>query len=87
MASYITMASTVYTYDTSGRIIKEKYNETYNNLSSNSRDIIYLYDESGIVGAVQTYNTTTETFYFDRNTKGDVIGIYSSSGVQIAKYS
>ena len=87
MASYITMASTVYTYDTSGRIIKEKYNETYNNLSSNSRDIIYLYDESGIVGAVQTYNTTTETFYFDRNIKGDVIGIYNASGTQIAKVS
>ena len=51
------------------------------------RDILYLYDESGIVGAVQTYNTTTETFYFDRNIKGDVIGIYNASGAQIAKYS
>jgi RHS repeat-associated protein len=81
------MASTVYTYDTSGRLIREKYNETYNDFSSNSRDILYLYDESGIVGAVQTYNTTTETFYFDRNIKGDVIGIYNASGTQIAKYS
>ena len=81
------MASTVYTYDTSGRLIREKYSETYNDFSSNSRDILYLYDESGIVGAVQTYNTTTETFYFDRNIKGDVIGIYNASGTQIAKYS
>ncbi len=39
------------------------------------------------MGAVQTYNTTTETFYFDRNIKGDVIGIYNASGTQIAKYS
>ena len=48
---------------------------------------MYLYDESGIIGAVQTYNTTTETFYFDRNIKGDVIGIYNASGAKIAKYS
>ena len=61
MVSYVTMASTVYTYDTSGRLIREKYNETYNDFSSNSRDIIYLYDESGIVGAVQTYNTKPST--------------------------
>ena len=49
--------------------------------------ITYIYDESGIVGAVQTYNSTTETFYFDRNIKGDVIGIFNASGTQIAKYS
>ena len=30
---------------------------------------------------------TSETFYFDRNIKGDVIGIYNASGTQIAKYS
>ena len=51
------------------------------------RKFIYLCDQSGIVGAVQTYNSTTETFYFDRNIKGDVIGIYNASGTQIAKYS
>ena len=87
LASYVTMSLTNYTYDTSGRLIRENLNETYNDLSSVSRDILYLYDESGIVGAVQTYNTTTETFYFDRNIKGDVIGIYNASGTQIAKYS
>ena len=85
--SYITRANTTYTYDTSGRLIRENYTETNNDFSSNSRDILYLYDESGIVGAVQTYNGTTETFYFDRNIKGDVIGIYNASGTRIAKYS
>ena len=50
-------------------------------------DVLYLYDESGIIGAIQKYNSTTETFYFDRNIKGDVIGIYNASGTQIAKYS
>ena len=50
-------------------------------------DILYLYDESGIIGAIQKYNSKEETFYFDRNIKGDVIGIYNASGTQIAKYS
>ena len=87
LVSYVTMANTAYTYDTSGRLIRENYTETYNDLSSNSRDILYIYNESGIVGAVQTYNGTTETFYFDRNIKGDVVGIYNASGTKIAKYS
>ncbi len=87
LVSYVTRSSTVYTYDTSGRLVRESLLETYNDLTSVNRNILYLYDESGIVGSVQTYNTTTETFYFDRNIKGDVIGIYNASGTQIAKYS
>ena len=87
MASYVTMSLTDYTYDTSGRLIRENLTETYNDFTSVTRDILYLYDESGIVGAVQTYNSTTETFYFDRNIKGDVIGIYNASGTKIANYS
>lgn len=77
MASYVTMSLTDYTYDTSGRLIRENLTETYNDFTSVTRDILYLYDESGIVGAIQKYNSTTETFYFDRSIKGDVIGIYN----------
>lgn len=66
MVSYVTMSLTDYTYDTSGRLIRENLTETYNDFTSVTRDILYLYDESGIVGAVQTHNFTTETFYFDR---------------------
>ena len=46
-----------------------------------------LYDESGIVGAVQKVGSTESTFYFDKNIKGDVIGIYDASGAKIAKVS
>ena len=87
MVCYVTMSLTNYTYDTSGRLIRENLTETYNDFTSVTRDILYLYDESGIVGAVQTYNTTIETFYFDRNIKGNVIGIYNASGAKIAKVS
>ena len=36
------------------------YNVTYNDFSSNSRDILYLYDESGIAGLFvdQAYSQT-----------------------------
>ena len=36
---------------------------------------------------VYTTNGTSSTYYFDKNIKGDVIGIYNASGTQIAKYS
>ena len=48
---------------------------------------MYLYSDSGIVGMVYTANGTSSTYYFDRNIKGDVIGIYDASGTQIAKVS
>ena len=81
--------NTNYTYDNSGRLIRERCVEayTYSGGTSNTRDITYLYDESGIVGAIQKLGSTEETFYFDRNIKGDVIGIFNSSGTKVASYS
>ena len=87
MATYITSANTTYTYDTSGRLIKETTVTSYNNFTSTTTENVYLYSDSGIVGMVYTANGTSSTYYFDRNIKGDVVGIYSSSGTQIAKYS
>ncbi|MBQ8302427.1 MAG: hypothetical protein IJX97_02625 [Clostridia bacterium] len=80
--------NTTYNYDNSGRLIREYCVErfTYTGGGTNTRDITYLYDETGIVGAVQTYNGTTETFYFDRNITGDVIALYNSSGTKVASY-
>ena len=62
----------------------ERY--TYTGGGSHTRDITYLYDESGIVGAIQKYNSTEETYYFDKNIKGDVIGIIDENGTTIVKY-
>lgn len=88
-SDYSYMYTTTYDYDTSGRLIHETCVEkyTYTGGGTSTRDITYLYDESGIIGAIQKYNSKEETFYFDRNIKGDVIGIYNASGTQIAKYS
>ena len=49
LAVYITSSSTDYTYDTSGRLIREQYNENYNDFSSNSRDILYCHLSSKIM--------------------------------------
>ena len=82
--------NTTYDYDSSGRLVHETCVEatTYTGGSSSTREITYLYDESGIIGAIQTLNsTTTDRYYFDRNIRGDVIAIYSNSGTKIATYS
>ena len=88
-SDYSYMYTTTYDYDASGRLIHETCVEryTYTGGGSHTRDITYLYDESGIVGAIQKYDSTEETYYFDKNIKGDVIGIYNSSGTRIANYS
>ena len=82
------MYTTTYDYDTSGRLIHETCVEanTYTGGSTSTRDITYLYDESGIIGAIQKRGTVEETFYFDKNIKGDVIGIFNSSGSRVASY-
>ena len=36
---------------------------------------------------VYTANGTSSTYYFDRNIKGDIIGIYDTSGAKIVNYS
>ena len=87
-SDYSYMYTTTYDYDTSGRLIHEICVEanTYTGGSTSTRDITYLYDESGIIGAIQKRGTVEETFYFDRNIKGDVIGIFNASGSRVASY-
>ena len=88
LAVYITSASTTYTYDASGRLIREQYTEIFNDLSSNSREIIYLYDESGVIGVMYSYNGSTSAAYFyRRNLQGDVTTIYNSSGSKVGEYA
>jgi RHS repeat-associated protein len=79
--------NTTYNYDNRGRLVREYCIEKYISGTTNTRDITYLYDEAGIIGAIQTFNSVTETFYFDRNIKGDVIALYNSSGTKVASYS
>ena len=78
-----------YTYDHSGRLICEDISKTLYGIGNESSKIVYLYDESGIVGMQYSNDTTatTNTYYFLRNLQGDVIAIYDTNGAEIASYS
>ena len=78
-----------YTYDHSGRLICETIYKTLYGIGNESSKIVYLYDESGIVGMQYSNDTTatTNTYYFLRNLQGDVIAIYDTNGAEIASYS
>ena len=85
-AVYTTRVTTNYTYDLSGRLVREQATEVDSELVNYTREFVYLYDGDTIVGVVFTRSGTTSTYYFDRNIKGDVVGIFNSSGTQVAKY-
>ena len=70
-------------YDESGRLICEK---KYSDSGSMIDKLVYLYDESSIIGVDYTINGATNTYFFERNLLGDVIGIYDTNGVQVGKY-
>ena len=80
---------TTYTYDHSGRLIRELITETmtYTGGSTRTKELVYLYDESGIIGCVFTVNGTSTTYYYQRNLLGDVIGIYNTSGTKVVGYA
>ena len=76
-----------YDYDQSGRLIAENKTNEYYGEPGDSEKIVFLYDEAGMVGFVYTKSGTSNTYYYDRNIRGDVIGIYDENGVRIVKYS
>lgn len=51
-----------------------------------SENIVFLYDESSIIGMELTIGSTTNLYYFQRNLQGDVIAIYDTNGILKAKY-
>ncbi len=75
-------------YDQSGRLICESKTSEYYGEGSSTEKIVYLYDETGIIGMVHTTESgTTTTYYFQRNLLGDVIGIYTTSGTKVGGYA
>ena len=86
-ADPMTSKTVDYVYDSSGRLIKESRVSTYKQSSSESCELLYLYDESGIIGVVYSSGSTSSTYYFQRNLLGDVIGIYDTNGTKVAEYA
>ena len=82
----LTASSRKYYYDHSGRLIAEDVIKTYYGEGTTTENIVFLYDESGIIGMVHTVGSTANTYYFQRNLQGDVVAIYDANGVLKAKY-
>ena len=73
-------------YDNSGRLIAENTVKEYYGVDDEEEKIIFLYDESSIIGMQYTVGSVTTPYYFHRNPLGDVVGIYNTSGTLVAKY-
>ena len=88
LVDYVTDCNSVFTYDNAGRLIHEKRSENYYQGYSYSREFMYLYDESSMIGFTYSYNgATPSTYYYHRNLQGDVIAIYSPSGTKVVEYA
>ena len=56
--------------------------------ASETRELVFLYDESSMVGFTYSKNGATPTsYYYQRNLLGDVIGIYTTSGTKVVEYA
>ena len=69
----ISKNNTQYVYDSNGRLLKEE---------TNGNVIKYLYDKNGISGFI--YNGVT--YFYRKNTQGDVIGIIDTDGEVVVRY-
>ena len=72
---YVTSKTTNYTYDHSGRLVKELTTTVSKNSGTTTSSIVYLYDDNGIIGMVKD----GASYYFHRNIQGDVVGVYANS--------
>ena len=77
-----------YSYDESGRLIREFCTTHYDDGTDSTREFIFLYDESGIIGTMYSLNgAVAQPYYYRRNAQGDVIAIYDQYGSRKAEYA
>jgi len=80
--------TTDYNYDNSGRLIREVRTDVSASNITKIKEFVYLYDESGIIGVMYSYNgSTPQPYYYHRNLQGDVIAIYDANGEKQAEYA
>ncbi len=80
-------STTVYEYDNSGRLVRETVNERHFEGTTSGRTLVYLYDASSMIGVRVSTESTTDTYYYNRNLQGDVTEIYTANGVLKVKYT
>ena len=85
-AGDVTAYNKKYYYDAFGRLTLETNTKTLYGEGTQSSEIVYLYDDSSVIGIEYTALDETNTYYFRRNLQGDVVGIYDTSGNFKVKY-
>ena len=85
MPTQITI-NTTYDYDCKGRLIRENVLSNYSVGNIITTEIVYLYDESGVIGMVYTADSTSSTYYFNRNIQGDIVSIYDTNETKVVEY-
>ena len=84
----VTNYSKTFYYDHGGRLVREISTDYYTESASETRELVFLYDESSMVGFTYSKNGATPTsYYYQRNLLGDVIGIYTTSGTKVVEYA
>ena len=83
---YMTSCTTDYKYDLHGRLLNETRTSQYNDGTRIVRKFVYLYEDADIVGVIYTNASGTRTYYYDKNPRGDVIGILDNEGNTVVKY-
>ena len=83
----LTGCDKAYRYDQSGRLISEETTNRYYGEDSVSEKIMFLYDESGMIGMTLEGTSAAGAYYFQRNLLGDVIAIYDTNGTKVGGYA
>ena len=84
---YMSSCTTAYEYDLCGRLLSDIRTLKYKDGSIVTKKFVFMYEESDIVGVQFTNAGGTGTYYYDKNPRGDVIGILDNSGNTVVKYS
>ena len=74
--------TTNYTYDHSGRLVRERTTSIFTNGGATNKSITYLYDCNTIVGMI----LNGVKYFFQRNIQGDVVGVYDSTGTKVVGF-
>ncbi len=82
---YLARRTTSYQYDMQGRLLSDTRVLKYSDGTTVNKQFVFLYEESEIVGAIFTNSSGTGTYYYDKNPRGDVIGILDNSGDTVVK--
>ena len=78
---------TQYTYDSFGRLIREVITITQGTNTPTPKEILYIYDGMNVEGMLYTSGETTSIYSFDKNLRGDVVGVLDNSGNVVVKYA